>query len=64
MQRRAAVAMFAQLERSFPFVLTSTVIVPVIITPKNDPITFPTPPVRRVPQITADAIASISSPVA
>ena len=63
-QRRAAVAMFAQLERSFPFVLTSTVIVPVIRTPKNEPITLPTPPVKSVPPITADAIASISNPVA
>ena len=62
--RSAAVAIFAQLESSLPFVLTRVVIVPVLITPKKDPMTLPTPPVRSVPPITEDAMASISNPEA
>ena len=62
--RSAAVIMLLQLERSFPFVVTSVEIVPLIRTPKSVPITFPTPPVRSVPPITADAIAFISKPSA
>ena len=60
----AAVIILAQLESSFPFVMTRALIVPVINTPTSVPHTFPTPPVRRVPPITAAAMASISSPFA
>ena len=36
----------------------------IINTPNNEPSTFPTPPVRSVPPMTAEEIASISRPVA
>ena len=62
--RSAATAILDQELSSFPLVFTSVEIVPLISTPKKEPITFPTPPVRRVPPITADAMASISSPSA
>ena len=39
-------------------------IVPLINTPNKEPSTFPTPPVRSVPPMTAEEIASISRPVA
>ena len=49
---------------SFPLVLTKVEIVPLINTPNKEPSTFPTPPVRSVPPMTAEEIASISRPVA
>ena len=61
---RAAVRILGQEDASLPFVLTMDDIVPFISTPKKEPITFPTPPVSSVPPMTADEIASISSPVA
>ena len=53
-QSNAATAMLDHELNSLPFVLTSVEIVPLISTPKNEPITFPTPPVSSVPPITAD----------
>ena len=50
--------------KSLPLVFTRVEIVPLISTPKKEPITFPTPPVRSVPPITDDAMASISNPSA
>ena len=52
-----------QLER-VPCVVIRLEIVPLINTPKSVPITVPTPPLKSVPPITADAIASISRPFA
>lgn len=62
--RSAAVIILLQLDKSFPLVVTSVEIVPFMRTPKSDPITLPTPPVRSVPPMTADAIAFISNPSA
>ena len=59
-QSSADIAILDHDERSFPFVFTSVSIVPLISTPNNVPITFPTPPVRSVPPITDEAMASIS----
>lgn len=61
---RAAVRMFGQALANLPLVWTMLEIVPLIRTPKKEPITLPTPPVSNVPPITEDAIASISKPVA
>ena len=60
----AAVRMLGQELASFPLVLTMEEMVPLISTPKKDPITLPTPPVRSVPPMTAELMASISRPVA
>ena len=60
----AATAIFDQLESSLPLVCTKVVMVPMISTPKNEPITLPTQPVSSVPPITVAAIACISMPVA
>lgn len=60
--KSAAVMMLLQLDKSLPLVVTSVEIVPFISTPKSDPITLPTPPVKRVPPITDEAIAFISKP--
>ena len=51
-------------EESVPWKVIKDSMVPLIKTPKRLPITFPTPPVRRVPPITEDAMASISNPLA
>lgn len=59
-----AVIIFAHELTSFPFDFTSVEIVPLISTPTREPRTFPTPPVKSVPPITEDEIASISKPVA
>ena len=64
MHSSAAVAMFAQLESSLPFVSTNVLMVPVVMTPNREPMILPTPPVRRVPPITDDAMAVISRPLA
>ena len=63
-QSNAATAMLDQELKSLPLVFTRVEIVPLISTPKKEPITFPTPPVRSVPPITDDAMASISNPSA
>ena len=63
-QSSIAVTIFAQELISLPFAFTSAEMVPLINTPKSDPMIFPTPPVRSVPPMTAEEMASISSPVA
>ena len=63
-QSSAATAMLDHELSSLPFVFTSVEIVPLISTPKKEPMTFPTPPVNNVPPITEEAMASISSPSA
>ena len=54
--------MLGQELASFPLVFTIEEMVPLIRTPKKEPNTLPTPPVRSVPPMTADEIASISRP--
>lgn len=61
---RIAVIIFAHELTSLPFDLTKVEMVPLINTPTREPSTFPTPPVRSVPPITEEEIASISNPVA
>ena len=60
----AAVRMLGQELASFPLVFTMEEMVPFISTPKKVPNTLPTPPVSSVPPMTAEEMASISSPVA
>jgi len=62
--RRAAIVIRVHHEERVPWKVMKVSIVPLIRTPKRDPKTFPTPPVKRVPPITALAIASISKPFA
>ena len=59
-----AVMMFAQDATSLPLNLTREEMVPLIKTPNRVHTTLPTPPVSRVPPITAEEMASISRPVA
>lgn len=47
-----------------PCVVIRLEIVPLISTPNNVPVAVPTPPLKRVPPITAEEIASISRPLA
>lgn len=61
---RIAVIILAQELTNFPLVFTKVEIVPLISTPTREPSTLPTPPVKSVPPITAEEIASISRPVA
>lgn len=49
---------------SVPCVVIRLEIVPLISTPKSVPKGVPTPPLNKVPPITAEEIASISSPFA
>ena len=49
-------------EESVPLQRIKVSIVALINTPKNEPTTVPTPPVSKVPPITAEEIASISKP--
>ena len=51
---RKAVTMFAQEASRCPLNLTSDEIVPLISTPKTEPMIVPTPPVRSVPPMTAE----------
>src|SRR5699024_4601321 len=58
----SAVTTLGQEELSLPLVLTSEEMVPLMSTPKKEPNTLPTPPVRSVPPMTAEEMASISRP--
>lgn len=61
---RIAVMMFAQELISFPLDFTNVEIVPLMSTPNKVPTILPTPPVKSVPPMTAEDIASISKPSA
>lgn len=57
-------AILVHQEDKVPWKVISDSMVPLMSTPNKLPMTFPTPPVRSVPPITAEAIASISKPLA
>lgn len=61
---RAAIAILVHQEDKVPWKVMRDSMVPLISTPNKLPTTFPTPPVNNVPPMTADAIASISKPLA
>lgn len=60
----AAITILVHQDDKVPWNVIKVSIVPLIKTPKRLPITFPTPPVNKVPPITAAAMASISNPFA
>ena len=62
--KSAAIVIRVHQEESVPWKVINASIVALIRTPNRVPNTLPTPPVKSVPPITEEAIASISKPFA